>query len=73
MDEHQSSDPEMAPQMGDGPAMAPQMGDAPEMAPQMGDAEMAPQMGDAPHMKEHESIGERIEHLIHHKPKPEGM
>jgi hypothetical protein len=59
MDEHMS-DEERAPEMGDTPEMAPQMGDTPEMTPQM---------GDTPEMKEHESITERLEHLVHRKPK----
>ena len=56
---------EMAPRAGD-PAMGtdPMMGEAPTMGePTM---EENPMMGEAPHEGQHESLLERVEHLIHH-------
>ena len=57
-----------APTMGENPTMGdPTMGD-PTMGenPTMGDPRMGePTMGDAPQEGEHESLGQRLEHLLH--------
>ncbi len=51
-----------APRMEENPTMGdPTMGD-----PTMGDPRMGePTMGDAPQKGEHESLGQRLEHLLH--------